>query len=175
MGVREKGWNCFLSEPKVGPTMSLCWVTCEVGRIPLREGQGRWRELTMPRAANRIEVTPAHVSAARHAVRRGEQDVARACVAATSLEHRLEMLMHGFAQGLRLPRRSDRQRAAESEVAAIPGRLEAATAAKARVQTELLELRKELQVAEDRWAMEQNRARNDAIFPGQYEGPRVLS
>lgn len=129
----------------------------------------------MPRAANRIEVTPAYVNAARQAVRRGEQDVARACMATTSLEHRREMLMHGFAQGFRLPRRSDRQRAAKSEVAAIPARLEAASVAKARVQTELVERRKELQVAEDRWVVEQDRARNDEISPGRQEGPRASS
>ena len=129
----------------------------------------------MPRAANRIEVTPVYVSAARQAVRRGEQDVARACLASTSLEHRLEMLMHGFAQGFRLPRRPDRQRAAESEVAAIPGRLEAATVAKARVQTELVERRKELQVAEDRWAVEQEWARKDEVSPCRQEGPRASS
>ncbi len=129
----------------------------------------------MPRAANRREVTPAYLDAARQAVRRGEGDVARACVATTSLEHRLEMLMHDFVQGFRLPRRSDREMAAKSEVAAIPGRLEAATAAKARVQTELVERRKELQVAEDRWAVEQDRARNDEISSIQQEGPRTSS
>jgi len=129
----------------------------------------------MPRAANRREVTPAYLDAARQAVRRGEGDVARACVATTSLEHRLEMLMHDFVQGFRLPRRSDREMAAESEVAAIPARLEVAFIGKARVQTELVERRKELREAEDRWAVEQHRARNDEISPGQREGPRASS
>lgn len=125
------------------------------------------REVTMPRAANRREETPAYLDAARRAVRRGEEDVARAGVATTSLERRLEMLIHDFGQGFRLPRRSDRERAAKSEVAAIPARLEGAFIAKARVETDLVERRRELQVAEDRWAVEQDWARKTSSPPAR--------
>lgn len=119
----------------------------------------------MAKAAIRTEDLPEYVDAARHAVSRGEGEVTRAGNAAASLERRREELTHEVARGFRIPRRIDVERAAKSELAAIPAKLEVAYAVKAKAEAVLVEQRQALREAEARWDAERKRAKEERAIP----------
>lgn len=111
----------------------------------------------MVRAAAPIEQVPEYLHDARRAVARTEESLNRANEANASLEQRLEVLRLQAATGFRYPRRAVTERAATSELSAIPAKIRANTLRKAQAEASLADRRRELQEAEERWACEQAR------------------
>lgn len=108
-------------------------------------------------AATPAEQVPEYLHDARRAVTRTEESLNRADEATASLEHRLEVLRLQAATGFRYPRREVTERAATSELSAIPAKLRATFLLKAEAEASLADRRRELQEAEERWASEQAR------------------
>ena len=128
----------------------------------------------MARAAARSEQVPEYLDDARRAVSRTEESLNRADEATTSLEHRLEVLKLQTTRGFKYPRRAVTERAATSELSAIPAKLRATFVLKAQVEARLAERRRELQEAEDQWASEQAKQRR-ADSLGANDGASVES
>lgn len=128
----------------------------------------------MARATTPTEQVPEYLHDARRAVSRTEESLNRADEATASLENRLEVLKLQAETGFRYPRRAVTERAATSELLAIPAKLRETFVLKAQVEARLEDRRRELQDAEDRWASEQTRQRR-AGSQGASDGATVES